>query len=741
MRKLWCWLVLMGVAHSAHAAVVVDGRLDEREWADAQVFDQFVVTQPYTLAPPSYPTQARLISTPEGIAVGFRVAQPAGVERLRAKTARDADNIGDRVNFFIDFNADGVVAYDFTVALAGSVQDATLTNENQYSTDWDGDWQSAVYAEVDQWFVEMLIPWSTASMSGNSTPTRTVAVLFDRVLGSTSERSAFPGENFSRQRYVSNFHRIEIAQYRASEFRVFPYVSAQHDFIDDAHDFKTGLDLLWKPSGDFQLAAALNPDFGQVEADELVVNFDAIETFFSDRRPFFTENQGFFDLRTPNDGLLIYTRRIGGPADDASGAAAEIDAALKVIGSAGDLKYGALTALESDYADDLGRAFYAQRLTYPIGEATVGYLSTWSDRPQRDRVAMVHAVDLNWRPDATVSLEAQWLQSDIDLGPRTQRDSGEWFRLDLTPPGPWRHQLEVTHFGTALDFNDLGFQPRASFNELEWTTNYTKADFAAESAVQNMVWHIEPQIRFNDEGDRLPNVLFVVSDTTLRNGSIATAELRYQAAGVDDLISRGNGDVRLSPRPWWYFNWQTPRRGDWQWSAGAWWLREGLHDTALEAQFDATYYVNDELSINAFARPRWSDDWLIWQRDNLLASFERDQFVGGANLNWLPAENHELRAKLQWFAIDAERATPYRIGPGGRLTRSMDLVDDFTVNNFGLQVRYRWTFAPQSDFYAVYSRGGFAVDEHDQDDLVDLLADSVSLRDADQVLFKVRYRF
>jgi hypothetical protein len=239
----------------------------------------------------------------------------------------------------------------------------------------------------------------------------------------------------------------------------------------------------------------------------------------------------------------------------------------------------------------------------------------------------------------------------------------------------------------------------------------------------------------------LPNVLFLVQDTTLRRGDVLTAEMRYQAAGIDDLISRGHGDVRLPARPWWFFNWQTPRRGDWQWTIGAWWLREGLKETAFQANFNATYYVSDEFTINAFANPRWSDDWLIWQRDDLLASFERNQFVGGVNLNWLPADNHELRAKLQWFAIDAENATPYRIGARGHLTRSTDLVDDFTVNNFGLQVRYRWTFAPQSDFYAVYSRGGFAVDEHDQDDLADLLADSFSLRDADQVLLKVRYRF
>ena len=66
---------------------------------------------------------------------------------------------------------------------------------------------------------------------------------------------------------------------------------------------KFGADIQWKPSGSFQLTAALNPDFGQVEADELVVNFDAIEVLFSDKRPFFAENQALFDVRLETDAM------------------------------------------------------------------------------------------------------------------------------------------------------------------------------------------------------------------------------------------------------------------------------------------------------------------------------------------------------------------------------------------------------------------------------------------------------
>src|SRR5688572_6403054 len=148
----------------AHAEIRVDGVLDEPEWDAAQVFDDFVVTQPLTYEVPLHPTRVRLASTPEGIAIGFDVTQPASTQRQRPITPRDADNPGDRVNVYLDLDGDAKVVYNMTVALSGSVQDGTITNENLYSADWDGDWEAAVVDHGDRWVVEYLVPWSIASM-------------------------------------------------------------------------------------------------------------------------------------------------------------------------------------------------------------------------------------------------------------------------------------------------------------------------------------------------------------------------------------------------------------------------------------------------------------------------------------------------------------------------------------------------------------------------------------------------
>jgi hypothetical protein len=56
--------------------------------------------------------------------------------------------------------------------------------------------------------------------------------------------------------------------------------------------------------------ATVNPDFGQVEADPAEVNLSGFETFFDERRPFFTEGSEM--IRGSSAGYF-YSRRIGAP--------------------------------------------------------------------------------------------------------------------------------------------------------------------------------------------------------------------------------------------------------------------------------------------------------------------------------------------------------------------------------------------------------------------------------------------
>ena len=73
-----------------------------------------------------------------------------------------------------------------------------------------------------------------------------------------------------------------------------------------------GADLRVGLTSDLTLNAAINPDFGQVEADQVVLNLSNQELFFPEKRPFFTQGLELFqpvgaEFQTPMQ--LFYSRR------------------------------------------------------------------------------------------------------------------------------------------------------------------------------------------------------------------------------------------------------------------------------------------------------------------------------------------------------------------------------------------------------------------------------------------------
>lgn len=729
-------------AVAGEPALRVDGIINEDLWAQARSFDDFRVTQPYTQATPTHPTRALLLSLPEGLAVAFMVTQPPGTARVKPRAGRDAGIEADRVNVAVDFDGDGRQAYNFMVTLGGAMGDESITNENRFNVDWDGVWDYAVHETDQGWSVEMLIPWTVAAMRENTGDTRTIGIYFDRVIASLNERSASPGTSFLQPRYVSAFTPVEIVQHPGQgRLSLIPYASLSNDLIDGRLSHRLGADLFWKPSGKLQMSATLNPDFGQVEADDLVVDFSAIEVLFSDKRPFFTENQGVFDFRMPDAGRLVYTRRIGGPSD-VNGQASDIDAALKLSAHAGDFQLATLAAVESGYSDDIGRTFIAQRALKQFGDLGLGWLTTWTDRPALERTALVNALDVGWRASDRWSLSGQLLASRI-LQDAPVSGFGGWLRATYVGT-QWEQELELTRYGEGLDFNDLGYQRRGSFRELGAVTTRRIATFAPTDRRRSVTWQIEPRLRYNDEGLRLPAELTLRRTAALRAGGRHESELSWTGDGYDDRISRGQGPVwQRSRLDTLLHGYTSPRRGRWSWQWQAGLLNTG--NEALAQQFKAKlrYHPRDDLDMGLTVLPHWSRDWLLWREGTLFGSYRSRRQEAAMDLNWFPGRRHELRLKLQWLGLVADQPVAYRLDAQGQLHRSQESVEAFTLSEFGMQLRYRYAWAQRRELYVVYARGGneslFYEDQRRMPGLPTLLADATGLRDADQLLVKLRW--
>ncbi|HEY2345818.1 MAG TPA: DUF5916 domain-containing protein [Xanthomonadaceae bacterium] len=746
MRTLLLPLIFLcaGAACAADVPIKVDGHIDPDEWAGATHITDFRLTQPLSRAPSPYPTEAWIKATPEGLAVAFHSTQPANVPRTHQSAPRDAGGPYDRVNLYVDFDGDGHVGYNFMVMLSDSIQDETITNENQFNTDWDGNWKHAVSEDAEGWSVEMLIPWYIAPMKKGHDGKRTLGIQLDRVIGSTGERVGWPAIFGGEQRFLSAFSKVEVPEYHQSLIAVTPFVSAVYDNITHKAHLDTGTDIFWKPSGSFQLSGTLNPDFGQVESDDLVVNFSAVETFFSDKRPFFTENQNFFDVpfgAYGNNDRLIYTRRVGGPTDDGSGLAGDVTAAVKANGSLGAFNYGVFAASE---ADAVGRDFEAARVTRDFDTQGFGAMVTNVDHPFLDRTATVYEFDHRWKPDPQWNVRTVVVGSAIDQAGVHSDDTGMQTQVDYDMGKGWRQQLYAEHLGRNLQLDDFGFLDRNNFNYARYDLGKRFTDLPKTSIYADQDWHVAVSDRVDDQGVHLADAWSFSRTSDMRNGGTEYLEFDEFSPGVDDLVTRGNGNVKVPGKLYGYWERNWPRgQGHWAFYGNVRYAAEGLRGPrygSVQLDLNPTYFVNDRLSFYSELIVTHNPDLVVWQQDNLLGSFRASQLNLNAGMQWEIDSKQELRIKLETIALDARLLQAWRVAADGTPVASNDPVPDFNLRNLGFQIRYKYELAPLSDLYIAYVRGGFDFEDVAQP-VTGLLGNAFSLKDSEQFLVKVAYRF
>ena len=385
-------------------AIRLDGVLDEPAWAGAMPATDFVQFRPEAGAPASEGTTARVLIGPSALYVGMRMEdrQPEAIDTQLAR--RDVRINSDHAAVVIDSYGDGRTAFFFRASAGGVKVDILFYDDTEADGSWDAVWDVATSRDDAGWTAEFEIPLSQLRYRSGPGPHEwgfQVARLHHR----TGELSYWTPRRPEDTGYVSGFGRLTLPSRLPAprRFEAVPYVAAAATRApgDAADPFysetevapRAGLDLKLGLTSGLTLAATLNPDFGQVEADPAQVNLGGFELFFQERRPFFLEGLDAFSTaprralsnRRPN---LLYTRRIGrspqrtafvpGDIGDAAGETGAVytDApqqstilgAAKLSGRVGRFSVGLLNATtRAEY----GRyeAFDAERR--PVGDGRV----------------------------------------------------------------------------------------------------------------------------------------------------------------------------------------------------------------------------------------------------------------------------------------------------------------------------------------------------------------------------------
>jgi hypothetical protein len=316
-------------AHAATAATVprltatrigraplLDGKLDDDVWGRVPITKKFTQKFPGEGQTPSEPTSIRVAYDDEALYVGIDCEQ-RGATVNRHLTRRDRMVESDWVAVAIDTRHDGKSAFDFNVNAAGVLVDSIRFNDTDVSTDWDENWDARTALTESGWSAEMRIPLRVLRF--DSAPLQTWGFEARRYISQMHETDEWAYIPRSRIGEVSQYGTLEDLRSLnlGSGIELSPFVlsrlrrrDVRGDQLANGRDLalSAGLDLKWHLSQALTVDAAINPDFAQVEADQVILNLTNFEPTFPEKRRFFVE--GIDTFATPSLQLL-YTRRIG----------------------------------------------------------------------------------------------------------------------------------------------------------------------------------------------------------------------------------------------------------------------------------------------------------------------------------------------------------------------------------------------------------------------------------------------
>ena len=755
------------------AEITIDGFIDEDVWKDLPVIGGMKVIDPDTLADTPYETHVRFFYTERGIYLSAMNFQPQ--ETLMARmTSRDVRLERDGFVVAIDASGEGLYGFYLRINLGNSLTDATILPERTFNFQWDGPWLARTQALENGWSAEYYIPWSMMPLP-QVDDDRKIGIYLERQVGHLQgEAWANPPLPGTVNQFLSAFEKYELKDIEPRrQLTYYPFASGIYDGVRDESTYKVGTEIFWRPTSNSLLSASLNPDFGNVESDDVVVNLTAFEVFFPERRVFFLEGQDVFNTspRTSSRGgpggpiSLLNTRRIGGAAihdvpDEVNvvptdlSQPSELLGAVKLTGQSGNWRYGTLLASETESQiagtlDDgtqvtlnaVGRDFSIARLLYEDtssgGRRAIGWMGTNLSHPTIDATA--HAVDMHYfSADNRFVIDTQIMHSNVD------GKTGNGFLGDVAfrPRRGLQHGLRATYIDDTLDINELGFLTRNDQMNLDYNMFNIESDVPG---LRQRTTSLFISNQWNTDGEPVRLGLFLNRGYNTLNNNTYDVSLRYFPERIDDRLGRGTGDFKVEGRYGLNLGFRTNPADKLAFNFDLNLDQDELGPARTGASARFTWRPNDRFSSDLRLDYTDREALLVHKGSGSYTSFESHQWAPRLEMNYFLNAWQQLRFTLQWTALKAFEDRFWQVDSQNLdflqpVAKSDEDSDNFTISRLTFQARYRWEIAPLSDLFVVYTRGSnLPTDSFEtfQDLLVQSWTDTI----VDTLAIKLRYRF
>jgi len=439
----------------------IDGVLDQ-SWSTAATLDTVMTLYgPVHGDPMTDRTRIMFLYDDDNLYVGFRLSDSTAAGMNDALCPRDDYNPGEWIALLLDPWGDGRQAFSFEINLANSQMDSRINPQGWWDYSWDAVWSSATSRDDSGWVCEIAIPMTQLRFPSVESQDWTFNI--QRIVTRGTQNGWLILSETTDQMDLDNFATLAGLEglHSSAGIEVRPYVAGRgvrQSSTDGSweSEFDAGADVKIGITSNVVADLTVNPDFGQVEADEAQMNLSHFELFLEEHRPFFLEAGDVFDM--PFN--MFYSRRIG--AVTPYGTVIPILGGAKISGTlAQGLSFGFLDAFTGKVTEDgmitsPATNFSILRLKQGFGSLSyIGLSATSVDVPSQDSLesssARAAAVD-------------GWLRV------------GENAVLAGSAVGT-RNQEGLDGSGYSLEFDSRG-----ETTSIEVGSSYTDEDFDANAA-------------------------------------------------------------------------------------------------------------------------------------------------------------------------------------------------------------------------------------------------------------------
>ena len=677
-------------AAPASAPPVIDGVLDEVAWSSAGRIDQFVQQEPNEGAPSSERTEFYVLYDAEALYLGLRAwdSSPEGVTATEMR--RDSDRILEEDNFqiILDTFNDSRSGYMFVTNPLGAQLDQQVFNEGEgealpgrplsnVNKDWDGVWHVAARVIDDGWVAEIAIPMVTLRFPESELQRWGLNLM--RNIGRKNEQGFWAPvpKEFSLTR-VSMAGDLEGLQRlnRGTDLRMTPFVTGGASRVlesaveDDSFDGDVGVDLKYGITAGLNLDVTINTDFAQAEVDDEQVNLTRFPLFFPEKRDFFLENSGQFNVSAAATFIryadLFFSRRIG--ISD-TGEAVPIRGGARLTGKLGRHDIAVMDVQTDDALGQSGENFLVAKYSRNFwSRSRVGGLFINKVQTNGSDFNRTYAVDLSLAPHPNLTVAGFFArtetQSQVASVPVSE-PSGELgsFVNAMWLDSDWRI------YGEHVDFDD-GFNPEVGF--------------LPRRGIRTTKLHLERNPRPDRWGIRMLSPMINWTYTTDQAGRRLTEQWHYMVGTLfdngaffnvfhNDTFDRLDGDFDLNGVV-------IPSGG---YSLGLW--RFSFDSSLSRRVYYGLMYAPQGFYGGERQDGRVKLGARITDRFSTEAQYTRNEVK-------LPGGN---------FAVDlASLRVDFAMSP----TMAVRTVTQYNSlsDQFGTSARFRWTYSPGSDVYVVY---------------------------------------